>query len=108
MVAEREHPRFSLAGLVIGNVSDKNLQFSGTIALISLEGIGIYTREKVEKGMSIFLRIISFDGSNLSNYQMTGVVKNTECGILGVQFDQAINSKEYPFLYNYLVNEGKN
>jgi len=107
----KRYPRFPMSALVIGKVLERNLEFSGTIETISLSGIGIFTKEKLEKGMYVSLNILGFDGSNSIDDKIAGVVMNTdrqkEFGILGVQFDQVINSANHLLLYNYLVNEEK-
>ena len=100
-----------MSGLVVVKVPSLNLQFSGMIELIALGGIGIYTREKVNQGAPVLLQIVSFAGSNTSNYNLTGVVRNAdrqnEFGVLGIQFDQPISSNEQPILYDFLIREEK-
>ncbi|MBI1819184.1 MAG: PilZ domain-containing protein [Nitrospirae bacterium] len=107
----RKYSRFPMSGLVVVKVPSLNLQFSGMIELIAFGGIGIYTREKVNQGSPVLLQIIGFAGSNTSNYNLTGVVRNTdrqkEFGVLGIQFDQPISSNEQPILYDFLTREEK-
>ncbi|MFI5304553.1 MAG: PilZ domain-containing protein [Nitrospiria bacterium] len=111
MLNEKRYPRFPMSGLVFGKVREPVIQFSGTLELISLSGIGIYTREKIEKGVVVDLNIVTSDGSHSIDVRITGVITNTErlqeFGILGVQFDRLINSDNHSYLYNYLVNEAR-
>ncbi|MHB8482808.1 MAG: PilZ domain-containing protein [Nitrospiria bacterium] len=107
----RKHPRFPLSGLVIVTVPGTNLQFSGTIELIAMEGVGIYTKEKIAAGTEVSLQIVSFTGTASLNYVLKGVVRNndrqSEFGIVGIQFDQPVNSKDQSHLYEFLEAQEK-
>ena len=106
---QRKYPRFSLSGLVMVNVPSKNIQFSGTIELIAMGGLGVYTKEKIEAGTLVSVQIVSFTGNNSLNYVLKGTVRNTErqseFGVVGIQFDSPIDSKDQPHLYGYLMSQ---
>ncbi|MBI1821134.1 MAG: PilZ domain-containing protein [Nitrospirae bacterium] len=108
---KRKFPRFPLSGLVIVNVPGKNLQFSGTIELIAMEGLGIYTKEKIETGTRVSLQIVSFTGTISLNYVLAGHVRNNdrqnEFGVVGIQFEKPVNSKDQPNLYEFLIAQEK-
>ncbi|MBI3352988.1 MAG: PilZ domain-containing protein [Nitrospirae bacterium] len=107
MFTKRKHPRFSVSGVAIVKVPEKEQEFLGPVEMISQGGAGIYTDEKIEKGTSISLVVDIFTGSNTSTCNLTGVVKNfvqwNKKGLLGVQFDKEINSKDQPQIYQYLT-----
>ena len=109
---ERKHPRFPLSGLVIVNVPGRNIQFSGTIELIAMEGMGVYTKEKIAMGTKISLNIVSFTGTASLNYILKGTVRNNdrqnEFGVVGIEFDKPVDSKDQPHLYKFLVEMEKN
>ena len=102
----RKHPRFPMSGLVVVKAPEKNIQCSGTIEMISLGGIGVYTREKIDPGTPVTLEIISFIGGVSANYGMTGRIRNqdrnSEFGVLGVEYEKEITQGDYPKLFEIL------
>lgn len=106
---ERKFARFPMSGLVVIRVPGQNIQCSGTIEMIALRGVGVYTREKIPAGTPVQVEIISFVGGGSSNYVLTGVIRNhdrhNEFGVLGVEFDNEISSADQPKLYEYLMSQ---
>jgi hypothetical protein len=100
-----------MSGLVVVKTRGSDAQFSGMIELISLGGVGIYTKEKVEAKTPVLLQIISFSGASTLNYTLSGVVRNhdrhNEFGVVGIEFDTLISSEAQPHLYDYLQIQEK-
>lgn len=100
-----------MSGLVVVKIPGKESQFSGMIELISLGGVGIYTKEKVQAKTAVILQIISFSGASTLNYTISGVVRNhdrhNEFGVVGIEFDKQISSEEQPHLYDFLQIQEK-
>jgi c-di-GMP-binding flagellar brake protein YcgR len=106
MTNSRKYARFPMSGLVAVKVIETQSQFSGMIELISLGGVGIYTKEKLEARTRVELQIISFSGASSLNYTLTGIVRNhdrhNEFGVVGIEFDQPVSSSDQPHLYDFL------
>jgi len=111
MPNNRKNPRFPMSGLVVVKVPGQDIQFSGMIELISQGGVGIYTKEKVAARTPVTLQIISFSGASTLNYILNGVVRNhdkhNEFGVVGIEFEKPVNSKDQPHLYDFLLNQEK-
>jgi len=105
----RTNPRFPMSGLVEVKIQNGDGKFSGMIELISLGGVGIYTKQKVVTSTPVSLQIVSFSGAGTMNYSLRGIVKNhdryNEFGVVGIQFEKPINPEDQPHLFDFLQEQ---
>ncbi len=116
---QRKSPRLAISGFINLKIKDLKLQFSGPIELISLKGLGVYTKEKVSPGTPVAIQLICFKGAETLNFSLTGIVTGSrhrtltpysmdnEIRVIGIKFDKDINSKEQLPLYQILTQNKK-
>lgn len=108
MTNRREHKRVPITGIATLKFENKG-KIQSIQALpgsISLGGIGLYSDDPIEIDTNVLLTInfISIDG--VKNDSIEGhVIHYKNIGgtyFMGIQFNEEINSKNQPSLYEYL------
>jgi hypothetical protein len=107
---KRRHRRFPIAASAVLTFSreegDDSLE--AVVANISFGGMGIYSRERLEKGMPVLIEIhfISFDGSVKTSFLEGVTVYDTrslgDLWFVGIVFNKEVNPADQPLLHDHL------
>ena len=108
---KRRHKRFSLAGIATVLLDDDgdNKSIEGVLGSISSVGMGLYAHNPIEanKQVSIAISLISIGGGIKDSVLRGRVVYCKDLGkmyFVGIQFNEAINSKNQPLLSKHIEN----
>jgi hypothetical protein len=110
-MTKRKQKRFSLTGVATMQLEDngKKKSIQGVLGSISSVGMGLYVDKPVEanKQVSIAISFISIGGGIKDSVIEGSIVYNKDLGkihFVGIQFNEAVNSKNQPFLYKHIQN----
>jgi len=108
---KRRHKRFSLTGIATLQLEDdgNNKSIQGLLGSISSVGMGLYIDNPIEanRQVSIAISFISIGGGIKDSVIEGSVVYSKDLGnnhFVGIQFNEAVNSKNQPLLYKHIEN----
>jgi hypothetical protein len=110
-MTKRKHKRFSLTGIAKIKFEDdrENKSIQGILGSISSVGMGLYVDNPIEanKEVSVAISFISIGGGIKDSVIEGSVIYNRDLGklhFIGIQFNEAVNSNNQPFLYKHIQN----
>jgi hypothetical protein len=110
-MTKRRHKRFPITGIATLQFEDegKIKTIQGIPGSISSVGMGLYVDNPIEanKQVSIIISFISIGGGMEDSVIEGSVVYSKDLGeihFVGIQFNEAVNSKNQPLLYKHIEN----
>ena len=110
-MTKRKHKRFSLTGIATLQCEDEgeDKSIQGVLGSFSSVGMGLYVDTPIEanKQVSIAISFISIGGGIKESVIEGSVVYSRDLGkihFVGIQFNEAVNSHNQPFLYKHIQN----
>lgn len=109
MINKRNHTRIPISGIANIELKDKGKirSIKTVIANVSLRGMGVYAYNslKTKTNVSITINFIFSDGSLKSDFLTGHVISSKKIDntyFIGIQFEEKIDLKKQPFIFEYI------
>jgi hypothetical protein len=107
MINKRKYTRVPMAGTAVVKFEVKGyVTIKTTISTISLRGIGLYSHEPIEIDTNVSIAINFITVGGIKGDSIKGRVKHSkkigDIYFLGIYFNEEINSKNQPSLYQHI------